>query len=1748
MKKHLILLIVVVFFSYSYAFSQIQVGTGSEINKGLPMEPAMSYNYSQVIYLSSEINDGDGGTVTQLKWYFNGNDLSNSNNWTIYIGHTTKTSFTSTTDWIAVSSLTQVWSSTFASPSGAGWITFDIADWNYNGTDNIVVAVDENSSGDNAATNDFYCSSISDYRALLYSHIYNPDPASPPEATARRAMIANIIFEGLSDCCPIPSNQLESNITSNSVVLDWTENGSATQWQIQYGPEGFSLGNGTVITITTKPYTLTGLNPDVAYDWYIKANCGSCNSSYSEWSTFWTECSTKTAPWSDNFEAHQTTTSGIWGNCWRNEPFNTISLYTWDLDGNGSTPSSYTGPSKAHSGSKYGYTEASSGSGGDITELFSPYIDLSALTNPSVSFFYHMYGTGMGNLHVDVYNGTSWTNDLLIINGQQQTSASEPWYQKMINLSAFSGNTVKIRFRGEKGTSGNNYFGDISIDDFNVDEYTCSAPSTLSTSSITSNSAQLTWSENGSASSWQIEYGLSGFTPGNGTIITTGSNPYTLTSLSGSSTYDWYIQASCGSGNYSSRIGPQTFTTSVGYQTLPLTESFENEYQYFDNIGTNTTFFNMESSLQYHGNMSVHDAYANASTDILEETGMLDLTSVNNPILKFRHIAKTEGSYDKCYIEISTDGGTNYNVLPTSTYFGESGNYGSKEYFDENSYTTWGSNDTPDNSWWKMEIFELKNYKTNKVRIRFRLNSDGSIIRNGWYIDDIRIYDYQCTTPTALTENGIDFLKADLFWTDDITDKWNLRLVTHDTDTAGKPFTILSNKQVSVDTLLGGTAYDWYVRSACYSGTYTGWSNKRTFQTESIPSSAISSFPYTQSFENDLGNWQQFDYDNFDFSRQIGSTPTTNTGPSSAFDGSYYLYTESTDNNPSKSVNIVNKFDFSTLSVPQLSFYYNMSGYYMGTLKVLITTDNGANYTELWTMTGDRESDWHEKVLYLKNYGGNNNVIIKITAITGEETSDMAFDKIDVREAPACLPPEEQTENNFTSSSADLNWTENGSATSWEIEYGNEGFTPGTGTTISVTAKPYTLGSLAINMQYDWYVCAVCSGSNKSGWAGPHTFFTSPSVVGTPYFENFDEVSTPSFPSGMRTSNRNDDYILWKTSTNSPFSGNNSVSITANGMLDMDDWFFTRGITLTGGIEYELGFMYLSGWDEEIEIKYGNDASPTAMTHIINNSITEASAGYEFRYDSFTPSSTGTYYIGFHGTTLSDGDNINIDDLYVTVLNTGSVTWNGSVDENWWNKNNWVDDNPPSSYADVKIPPGRSFYPNITQLAPANTFIVQSDITGTGSIIFSENKYLQLAFDETPNFQQYIAKWTSSLHGWHHISSPVQDQDIQPTFISNPPSSNEDLYHWDEANNIWINCKTSQGNWNSSFESSFQLGKGYLTAFATNKTVTFTGDPNYQDITIDNLSYTSSLSSPGWHLLGNPFPSAIFWNKTNWDLSNVDATAKIWKESTASYIDIQAGTGIIPAMQGVMVHVNAAPGSLIFDASDRTNQTAVWLKDNPSNQIKLTVFDILGGTAQESVIKVFPQATSGFDSEYDAEFLSGYAPQFYSISDGVKLSTNTLPDITESSTITLGFIKNESANYYMKAEFINDFIPETRIYLLDNKTGKSQLLNQNPDYYFTASEGDLEQRFLLQFRPLGLSDRDELNPLTAFDSRGNIIINTESSITATVFIYDLSGRLLTQASMYETNSIKINMNGFSGIAIIKVVNTKHIYTTKVFIQ
>ncbi len=103
-----------------------------------------------------------------------------------------------------------------------------------------------------------------------------------------------------------------------------------------------------------------------------------------------------------------------------------------------------------------------------------------------------------------------------------------------------------------------------TIDDWSITfapTPTCPAPVGLAVGSITTTSAQLSWTETGSATEWDIEWGAAGFTQGTGTVVSGVTNPYDLMTLSPFTSYDFYVRADCMGAGTSSYTGPFNFTT-----------------------------------------------------------------------------------------------------------------------------------------------------------------------------------------------------------------------------------------------------------------------------------------------------------------------------------------------------------------------------------------------------------------------------------------------------------------------------------------------------------------------------------------------------------------------------------------------------------------------------------------------------------------------------------------------------------------------------------------------------------------------------------------------------------------------------------------------------------------------------------------------------------------------------------------------------------------------------------------------------------------------------------------------------------------------------------------------------------------------------------------------------------------------------------------------------------------------------------
>ncbi len=536
---------------------------------------------------------------------------------------------------------------------------------------------------------------------------------------------------------------------------------------------------------------------------------------------------------------------------------------------------------------------------------------------------------------------------------------------------------------------------------------------------------------------------------------------------------------------------------------------------------------------------------------------------------------------------------------------------------------------------------------------------------------------------------------------------------------------------------------------------------------------------------------------------------------------------------------------------------------------------------------------------------------------------------------------------------------------------------------------------------------------------------------------------------------------------------------------------------------------------------------------------------------------SGTTYYYVVRATNSAGTSGNSNEIEVTTL-TPPATSTFSGAGNWTNATNWSN-GLPTGTTDVIIN-GNVTVDDVVEcknmtisstgavtvgagisngLIVNGNFLIESNATGTGSFIGAAADY---TITGTKTIQRYLTGgWDGWDAGWHQLSSPVAAQPIAD-FATTGSGNDYDFYGWDEPTDTWMNYKAAGfSTWNGG--TNFNVGQGYLVSYeAANSTQTFTGVLNTDGVLIENMSYGNN----GWHLLGNPYASALVWNddNDNWVLTNVAGTAKIWHEANKSYSDI-AANGIIPSAQGFMVQVNNSSNSLLFLETARTHSATPFYKAG-TEQLLLVAAETEGGSAQESKIMVNPMATEGFDFDYDSRFLAGYAPQLYSVVGDELLSTNSLPELASGKVIPLGFVKNAATAFTIQ---LKESIPGAVVYLTDNQTGIVTNLTETPVYSFTSDEGDDANRFSLAFGTVGISHPEATAGVQVFAHDGVLYVETPSKEVAQFSVYNLTGQLVLQGRTRGNALSTFNASALNtGVYVVNVLLTDGVVSRKVVIN
>lgn len=272
--------------------------------------------------------------------------------------------------------------------------------------------------------------------------------------------------------CPSINDVQVAGITANSAIVSWSAVDNAESYNIQYGPTGFALGEGTIVTDVTSPFTLEELDSVTGYSVYVQADCTEENSVWAGPYSFTTACAPMAIPTiSEGFEVTTALPS-----CW--DRANVTGTNQWSIftpTGTGDVPT-------AHSGTKVIIKSYSSSD----ALLFSPAIDYSEIEDATrINMYLFRHASAHANDKYVFYvnttpslTGATEIGQIFLKTTLAPTVTGTGWYNYTIDIpEAMQGEeTVYVIARGVTANGFSSY--SLAIDEFKV-EFTpeLSAPS-----------------------------------------------------------------------------------------------------------------------------------------------------------------------------------------------------------------------------------------------------------------------------------------------------------------------------------------------------------------------------------------------------------------------------------------------------------------------------------------------------------------------------------------------------------------------------------------------------------------------------------------------------------------------------------------------------------------------------------------------------------------------------------------------------------------------------------------------------------------------------------------------------------------------------------------------------------------------------------------------------------------------------------------------------------------------------------------------------------------------------------------------------------------------------------------------------------------------------------------------------------------------------------------------------------------------
>ena len=916
------------------------------------------------------------------------------------------------------------------------------------------------------------------------------------------AAVDNISIVG-SDCGS-PSNLTVDTLSANTLSFHFVPAvESDNSWQAIILTTNDTIDETLAVDITDTTYEFANLTPDTYYKVYVRTNCGG---DYSAWAgpvAGRTSCATMVAPYTETFAGFDANPSPCW------------TMYTGLADSvfNGTALTSATGLLLFNSQNVFPYAHPKINIYGDYIKnwLVTPAVDLSALSAPTLMFDMALtkYGNSQpitpGDQADDKFmviistddgaswsaaNATIWSNDANA--DHTYDNISNTGEEVVISLAQYAGQTIRVAFYGESTVTGGD--NDLHIANVRFDEEpTCVRPSNLAAGAITDSEISLHWVEEGDASQWNVAFGPVGFNVESATPELVTDTFITISDLSTNATYEFYVQADCGSSS-STWLGPLSVTTLPGMPAeLPYVCGFDDEdenasWLIVNGSQPNKWYMGIPTgavdSMLYVSANGTDNTYDVNSTSFVWACRDIQFGDGAEFEISFDWRAYGEGSFDYLHVYIGS---------PVNVQAGSS--------VQPNGSIQLGGNLNSQTAWQHFSTILGSSYANTTQRLYFFWGNDSS---QGTFpagaVDNVSVTASMCGAPSALTSSNVTSTGFDFTFTPalDSDSEWEYVISTTNSPVDATPEQITDN-DVTVTGLNPATSYYVFVRTVCSDGSTSAWSSSMMVTTECA---AIENLPYVNNFDTyGVGEgtmplcWTKLN-------TYISDRPYISSSHYSA-PGSLYFYAGSTGTyNMAIMPEISTTIPVNTL---QVSFMY--AGYYTSDrLIVGVMTDpqDASTFVAVDTIAPSTAQTWQEVNVELTSYTGNGQYI----AFRNEYTTTAGYAYIDnliVDLAPDCATPTSLAIENLTGTSADLTWNDENSQ-SWEVYVYSDSETADFSNAQVVTSTMYSMQDLTGNTSYHAYVRAICtSGNGYSNWA--HVDFMTPSanLAQTPYFTDWSD-------------------------------------------------------------------------------------------------------------------------------------------------------------------------------------------------------------------------------------------------------------------------------------------------------------------------------------------------------------------------------------------------------------------------------------------------------------------------------------------------------------------------------------------------------------------------------------------------------------------------------------------------------------------